>query len=489
MRCQIVVLPEGGLDPRMMWALQQNRSEEEARWRELCIDRVKRAQKGDFTPDEIFLCLLGDELIDHCDLHALSWLLALVRDHCWGSSIFLVASERILISEQLLKNRQMIFEWLCKAVAGRVQDLLLVSYEPRTEEPLRSTSLQAAASRARNRHKVLRSLHPHSRPWRCLLPEEWNRSSSLLARQVQEREATDRRLDLVIVVGDPNAIAQRETVKRALERYPDRRYLVVTLRSQASPLLWRFCEERRLEPLDLTGELELWYLLIRLNYEVDRDLGTGAEAQAVVRADQPPTFQPLSLERLPLILFTSAFDPDQPGHCIAAARDVSLLLAESPLETPFRVEPAIRRERLIEVLSDVSSLKVWIHMGHGQANRGLWESGEARPFTIEQWLGCFRSRSRSGVPLPLELAIFLTCESAEAALRFAQAGVGMSIGFGAKVDTHLARQVAIQALKTIFRDGLSRRSLEQGFLAGKAALEALEWGHSQPVAYYPGGTL
>ena len=91
---QIIALREGGIVPVMEWTHQDDaRASSKAWFRRLCIDRVRRALDSDLAATEVFLCLMGDELVARRDQEALCRLLKEIADNCWGSRLFVVTSK------------------------------------------------------------------------------------------------------------------------------------------------------------------------------------------------------------------------------------------------------------------------------------------------------------------------------------------------------------------------------------------------------------
>lgn len=492
MQCRIIVLPEGGTTPLSSWTVGEAPDGPASPpggtrpWNAACVNRVSNALAGDLKPQEIFICLLRDELVNEQNRRGLCDLLREARQKCWGSKLFVVATDSIVVSPELVHARGALHQWLQEAVKGRVQDFLEISYDPFHPEGINGNDLRKAVDRVDARQRALCDLYPRDRCWRCVFPSgpENDLKATLLWPLVQPSRA-DADGDLLIVVPELDPEEQRRSVEVNLRRFPGRRWLVGTLGTLPSRELLEYCAENGLpETLFFAGEFELLYFLLLLNHGVDATVGPTTEARPVARLDGPPTFRPC---RRPTFLFTSAFKPDERDHCLAAAADIGMLLGDAPLELRYRVEPAINRERMKEVLRRIDDAIIWIHMGHGEANEGLREASSEGSSPAERWLQCFQARQP---PIALPLAIFLTCHSADVARVFAQAGAGVAIGFVGRVGTDYARELAVPIVKAILRDGADRATILSSFRAGVAGLEVAEWDPggwtpSGPRAYYP----
>ena len=488
---QIIALREGGTEllqaPLRLEVDQKPDAAADSWWQDLCYERVQRALEGDLVAAELFVCLLGDELVQRRDPEALARVLARIRDHCWGARVSLVTPR--LIADPLVPGRGTLEKWLGKAIDGRALDLLQVIYDPYQPESLAPQALRdAVANRASKRLGVLRGLSPAVRPWRCVLTkDDWDLTEEnwaveeLLRPLVQQPDAPDQGADLVIVVDNPDPGEQKRMVKETLKRYPRRRSIVATLGTYPTRALSVFCQRNSLpDPLHLGGELELWYFLLHLNHSLPPAGGKKRGDVRPVALDEAFTFPPTAVE--PVVLFTSSFDLDKANryHCLAAAKDVGSLLARTPLELCYHVEPAINRQRLNQILDRMPGVTVWIHMGHGKANHGLWQAGHSEPSPPEMWLRSFAPQAPR-----LGLALFLTCHSADIARAFAQAGAGVAIGFGGPVHTDQARELAFDVLQAVVSDGLGRPAILRGFYKGVSRLESVEYSRYEPRAFYP----
>ena len=124
--------------------------------------------------------------------------------------------------------------------------------------------LRAAASRFPDRQRVLAARRQLPGPWQCVLDVESERNLDVLPiALVQRYGAKEEAANLLAVV---DGSLQSNTVEKARRRYGDRCKLVATLGLPPSTALRSYCVDCGLgEPLHLRGDLELWFLLLRLN--------------------------------------------------------------------------------------------------------------------------------------------------------------------------------------------------------------------------------
>src|SRR6185436_15865321 len=107
------------------------------------------------------------------------------------------------------------------------------------------------------------------------------------------------------------------------------------------------------------------------------------------------------------------------------------------------------------------------------------EAGPDASTSVMRWLHCFGSQK-----LRLELAVFLTCYSAQVARHFARAGARVAVGFEGEVDTNNARLVAAGLLAKVIQGGLRRDVILDCLVGGFDGFEGIDWSRCKPRAYY-----
>jgi hypothetical protein len=494
----VIVLEEGGCGPPSEWSVRKTFDPIELgeglapAWQMLCQEVVVWALTGAKVSLEIFICVVGDELTVPPDRSSLTRLLRLARDYSWAAKLFLVVSQRLRMEKLVLEGRESRERWMRTALEGKALDILQLDYDPKRPTSIKGEDLRSAADRAYARHESLAAQSAASGSWRCVVDPEQRPLQSFLSAWL-EVPGPAGAPNLIIVVDDLRPAKQLVTVNRALRRYPGRRHLVVTL--QPAPELPSFCQSLNLPaPVELRGPFELWYFLLRLNETRSRlRLGTRTELSQMnsfdpafngyvhpVELEETRVFHPNGNGDPPVIVITSAFNPQEPEQCFEAARDVGCFVERCPLGYQVLVEPAMTLGRLFRVMERWKDFNVWVHLGHGDGANGLEEAGTDRMLTPANILRCFEGRG-----LNLALAMFLTCRSTLIACLFAKAGAGVAIGFEEEVESSKGRELAGDVLETMLAEGTGQESILRGFRLGCHRIEVQEQLPSLPVAFYP----
>ena len=513
MRSRIIAVPQGGATPLTAWT-EAGRSlstkwEAGSRWDELSEKIVEFAQARDETHGtELFLCLLGDCQSAVADRDSLSRLLRQARDHAWGSPLFLALPRSLSPADMLRTGRELWRLWLEQAHADRALDCLQIEYTSAETVSLRD--LRRAADRADLRRDILAKHASAQAPWRCVTQNRLLRS--LLWPVAYWDDTGEPATHLMLVTDSSLPQRQAKEIESLYEKLwrPGRQLLVATLRSlkSAAGMEWSGTGEDR-SPLDelcsthqlpaaieLYGEVELWYFLLRLN--------AGFQTPAIhavkegwasvptpwreyrtlpVTPKAPSVFLPRQTGAPTTIAITSAFDPGEPYHLRQAAADVGRIVEESLQGVRLLVEPAINLERLFRVMERMPDFDIWIHLGHGDGQHGLREAITGQYAPPERWLQAFRGRG-----VRLSLAMFLTCASAPIAQLFAEAGAGVAIGISGEVMSDKCRELAGDIVKAILLHGTGQEAILHGFYLGCNRIEAQAGAlpsPSLPVAFYP----
>jgi len=473
-----------------------------AEWRRLCRLIVDWAHAEPLVGVEVFLCLVGDELILPPDRNTLKRLLTLARNHTWGAKLYLVTSRKSYAPNALLAGKVSWERWMEWAVAGRALDVVQLDYPQRRPAGFPGKDLRRAADLSDQRYRELAACALPAGTWRCVMAHEQPLIEDLLSSMVQYPEASDQAQNLVVVVDSLLARDQVALVRRARRRFPGRCRLVAALR-HSTPQLREYCASMGLpNPIDLQGVFELWYLLMRLGDRsrlfAERDLnprvgftasdGVRREPKPWIRKvplDEEPVFDPATAFDLSEILITSSFNARDKDQCREAAEDVGQFLEHAPLGLRFLVEPAVTLGRLVRAAEHHRDLQAWIHLGHGTARGGLEEASTGKPGTgrlasPDRWLDCFRVQRHK-----LCLAMFLTCHSSPIADRFARAGAGATLGFQREVESDMCRELAVEVLKAAFVNGTSPGAILFGFQHGYYRLVVQQTLQSEPVVFLP----
>jgi hypothetical protein len=247
----------------------------------------------------------------------------------------------------------------------------------------------------------------------------------------------------LIILRDEYGAEGLEFVRSALKKIEQGKPIVGVIDEVEEPPqeLKELCHENGCELVRFHGLFELHYFLQRLNSK-NSSWSIIWHAAEPVRVGSHSYFEKHASQ----ILITHSYVPSDPSSSFAAARDVWELIGRMPDLARAKIHPAIECATLPHVLDESKPLLAWIHIGHGKGNDGLQQSGGSfkKP---DEWLKCFANYKSS-----LALAVFSSCHSQVIARRFAEAGVGVTIGFAnnvpQKVSVLLTREVVAAALRS-----------------------------------------
>jgi hypothetical protein len=484
----IVVQEDGALEPLMEWAVDLA-AEESVEQSELWVDActaiarfaVDKGQTGRFN---VFLVFDNEELIEKRNRPALGRLIAIAHARTWGAPLLLVLSNAPWLASILRPSRRDLGEWMSEILLGNVADVIQIVEGYDWTNPRKFwTALRDGAVGSRERQAIMKAL-AGERSWCCALPSErdtlvdaFGAASIITSR--------DKKLDSDVLV----VLKASESLHRSIaeiDRHLDdvaldwtRRCIVATYSPRPRPGLSEHCNSRRLPPpISVTGDFELWYLLLRLNNHAHAQIVQNNSVRTVPLASSP-RLKIAKPAPTPSILITSVFPLEETSQLLAAAADVGELLRRIPAEMHYRVALAVDPPRLMAFLEDVQQTdppNVWIHMGHGRGGDGLRipGRGDVQP---DAWVSCFYGKD-------LRLALFLACDSVEMARQFACDG-SVGIGFDGQVGADEGRHVAIEVLKAILAHGTREETILEGFRSGLERYNAVHTSHARARAYYP----
>jgi hypothetical protein len=232
-------------------------------------------------------------------------------------------------------------------------------------------------------------------------------------------------------------------------------------------------------PVEVGGDFELWYLLLRLNEHVGERQPEDPFSVHSVRLSPNHRFVRAEYEKQPELLLTSTFELAQVGQSLAAAREVGEIVHRIPFGMKRRIEIGTTPERLSVILEPIKPDVglVWIHIGHGEGRSGLRVPGDGS-VGIDSWLDILGKRD-------LRLALFLTCDSDEIARRFAEEGASVAIGFHGQVESDKTWHLAVEVIKAIVAEGTRGGTILAGFGEGLPRFDAVQKLDARARAYYP----
>lgn len=421
------------------------------KWEQTTLALARQAiEQRDFHA-EVFLCLKADYLVSQFDYESCRELCMTARKYCWGARVYVAADDRVDLQPVSAKNRVLLATFLRQLHDGeqRATDVLLSNFDRMDQlQSYHLKDLRRARDDSATRYDMLPGLIIPSR-WHC-----WAASSEY--KDWLEDISEDDARNIIIVIKDNQSVGK--AIRRAKEKITDHtgRFVLGCLtRGELSQTIVKFSSQYRIPVLSFRGLLELRYYLLRLNQLCE------SRAQAL-----PDTMEAVNVLRQvffvedkyrPRLLVTSAFHPsDNEANCVDAARDVGILSRCVPPYTECCIQPYFRAHDLTNLLKRMAELTAWLHLGHGDES-GLKDI-DGNPIKLENW---FARLQHSGTRLPL---MFLSvCRSAQVARRFAEAGVGVAIGFEENVLPEVCRMLASPVVSAALSNGGSRRAILQAY--------------------------
>ncbi len=504
MPIDVVILPQGSGQPLAHWQESDQHREgkyefREDEWRKHVLQRARRALNGNWSPTEVFLCLRGDHLVGRYDEHFIKELLKMARRYCWGENVYLVINWRISIHRRQPIWRESLFKWIETAIKHGVTDIIEEQIAPDPFTDAEGNALSHGAILSQQRHRTL-PLVARQGDWRCVLPDSMNQENlpTLLDPFVLYGEWRDG-MNLIAVMDHGDSVVQSGLVRRWLNKYR-RAPMVVTISGYGttpSRKLQERCNTETLKLIEARGAFELRTLLLRHNqsyqpYGLSKltKIETFRVEKVMVNKNNR-LFKINQTTNYPSLLLTNSFDPDgnikEINNCLEASLDAGLITQCLPPHTVYRAHPGLRIGALPNVLKSVAPqpgppLTAWVFLGHGGGERGLKSGPPDSWRKPEYWLAKFKDYGHS-----LSLAFFAACRSTETARLFAQAGVGVAIGFEKNVTPEACRLLATEVVRAALYTGGDQQKILAAFHAGCRQLSSNDLSYTKPRAYYAVG--
>lgn len=469
MTVRVVILQQGSPHILREWREELGLPREDC-WQEGSCCWPEGMMNGRPEPMEVFLCLERETLADGYDTVHLREVIQHVHDAMWEAELRVVVDQRLLLEgqKQFRESRE---NWFRMLLENGVVDIVELPIDPTD-----NTRFAEAAARSRKRARVL-GTHGAGGSCKCLVyktPDPTSEVEAFLAPYlVRSTSDLDDESCLLILRNqcDDDGL---EFVRSVLEKLPRGRIVVgVVDEVEEPPLeLQLLCKKWSCELVRFSGLFELQYFLRSLNV-AGRSRGCarlGVEAVQVV-----PEY--LFSDRPPQLLVTHSFTHTDVGGCHAAARDTRRLRQVLPDRTKIEVHPAVQCVTLPGVLERLRPLLAWVHIGHGRGKEGLQQAGGVFK-TAEEWLKCFASYQSS-----LALAVFSTCQSEVVARRFAEAGVGVAIGFVDDVPKGVCGLLTQIVVAAALRSNGERDEILRAFWQGRELL-VKEYPAAKPVSFW-----
>ncbi len=422
------------------------------------------------NPPEVFLCLERESLAENYETDLLGKVIRKAHASMWGAKIYVVVDKRLQIEEQLHLNdiRRKWFETLLK---NGVSDVLELNVDLVSE-----SFFYQAALRAEARLEIL-NRHIPSGSWKCMVQNRSPHAELFLG---------DFSADSLSEDSDNHLIALRDCtdsrikfVADGLKKRPTGKLLVGLLdavdtslskefedarKTKQRRMLERLCIDHHSRLISFQGLFELHYFLQRLDAVHQRHKTILKHSEIV--SVQEARFSP----HAPQLLITHSFQPGDPALTLAAAGNAGILRRELGDKFEIVVHPAMQSKGFRDTLKRLRQLLVWVHIGHGDDEKGL-QQADGLFKNPEEWLSCFASYDKS---LSLSLAVFHSCESDTVAREFAGAGVSQAVGFRKKVPKDICREMVVEIVKAAFESSGNRDKIIDAFQRAKGSCGAAE---------------
>lgn len=419
-----------------------------ARW----LARRARDQR-DFRSD-VFLCLKDDYLVYDFDYEFCRVLAEAARRYCWGARLYVAVADGLDLNRTQLDNIPHLITWFSGLHEGRWRptDVLLAKFDRMA--PLYDyhvPNLRRARDLSARRYEMLSGL---------LVPDQWHcwAASKEYQPWIEDVSANNAR-NLMIVIKESRSVRAAVSQARAkIEGLAGGRFVIGCLgKGEVSRGVTELAREHNVPVVSFHGLWELRYFLWRLNRLCQGQWQPEALSQTVEAVPiRRAVFQSVDGRR-PRLLITCAFDPDNHArNFLDAAADVGAVSRAAPGYAECYVHPYFRAADLPDLFKRLPELTVWLHLGHGDGS-GLKDiTGD--PIMLYDW---FASLQQSAPRLPL--LILSVCQSAPVARQFAEAGVGVAIGFEKEVLPEMCRSLAESVVPAALNYGGSREAILRAY--------------------------
>jgi hypothetical protein len=352
-------------------------------------------------------------------------------------------------------------------------------------EKNKKATLGEAAARAEKRLEGIVA-HQRTGVWKCLLhrpPDHGSEHESFLSPYLIRSVSQIGGDNCLVILNsnyDGNALAYLQN--EVFAKIPSNRVIVgvVDQVEEPSQELKEICNKKGCDPSWFHGLFEVHYSLQKLNEASLEDEVQTSIAKSVPVGENR-IFKSHALlvhdSHEPTILVTHSFSLSDERGCHIAANDFWRLSKNLRGRAKTRVYPAIECVRLPDVLKELRRVLVWMHIGHGDGEKGLQQAGGLYK-TPDDWLNSF-----AGYEASLPLVVFASCRSAIIAERFAGSGAGVTIGFAEKVAKKVCTHLTSRVVEAALNSNGSREAILEGFREGRKVLN-IEDPDAVPLAFW-----
>jgi len=464
------------------------------KWERAAQELVHLASRSQFAPVDVFLCLKTQRLAELLNRKFISRLVELARYYSWGASVY-VATD---VSQEPLRNLidlgghlDSLHNWFSGIYEMGATDIIQAKFNTLSSVEVWNDTdsligLLSSADRSRARHQAL-SLEGD---WKGLLRKESGVLKRLLSGfniYTDCPAPSPRGENWVVVMEEISSRKQRGMWNKVSPIRPNKCLVAVgdSLKMSLSNYIEDFERNGELKIAWYRGSFELRYFFHLLSTDQPPSSMRPIGRVGTIGVVAPPVFQQSQVVEAPSMLVTGSFPPPNAPpnqwHNLQAAIEVGQSVIRKPAHTRYIVSPATDCAKLPAALEKLPrDLTVWLHVGHGHTEFGLQESS-GKFQSAQRWLDCFLGHGNRGGGL--SLAIFSACQTEEIASKFAQAGVGVAIGFEKPVPDEACRLLTSRIISAALRSGGNREAIVQAYHNGCADLQSHGHGDLGPVAF------
>jgi len=469
---RVLILQQGFREFVDTWTENTQSSPNVEKWKESSTFWPKRLLQGQLEPMQVFFCLDEKVLKEGFETPRLHRLIQQAHYAMWDANLYFVVEkgwQPVWLDPEELEP----YRWMEDLLENKVADILEMSVKS-------SSNYTEAAKRSRERMDKLPRDRTHHQ-WKCLFQD------------LQMLTIEEERLLAPYLVESPARLAGDNCL--IVFRFQKEGYLIQLQQMvegvQAGELMigWvdrlrppkdleSFCSSKGYELVWLHGIAELYYFLQKLNRPPlaispvthERLLGKEATPVRVVNS----RFRPYN----PQLLITHSYLSAEADNCFTAATDTWELIGDRADNVKVEIYPAIKSVKLAAIVSQFDHLMAWIHIGHGDAEKGLQQSDDELFMSASDWIKSFAAYKFS-----LPLVLFSSCYSRTVAQKFAEAGVGVAIGFTEAVNKRVCAELTKRVVNAALKFNGERIAILMAFLDGHDVLTTVD-SKAAPVAFW-----
>jgi hypothetical protein len=428
--------------------------------------------KNQPNPMEVFLALDSELLKVGYNENFIRRVVQHARQSMWGAKVYVVVDNDALLPFESFRLRRTVSgvpTWIEELLGGQVADIL---QWPRTKKD----SLTVAAARSEERMRGLAVDIPN-REWKCYVrtpPDLSAAQESFLAPyHIRSTSELGDANCVFVLQGQPDAKELKKVrvlIEKMLNRLPSRRVIIGVIDELEEPpaTLKGLCSQfKGCHLIWFHGVVELYFFLRRLSH-----------INQIETTPVPVVAKATFKSHTPQLLITHSYQSGDKLGCLTAARDMWQMIDYLEGGVKVTVYPAVRCVNLPTILNHVGDVLAWVHIGHGDDARGLQQAEDPVFKSADDWLNAF-----AGYGSSMALAMFSSCYSAPIARRFAEAGVGVSIGFTREIYKKAGVELTKRVVKAALTSNGSRKDILEAFEEGRRVL-SIEDKDALPVAFW-----